>query len=360
MCKIFAMTNMEKVVLSKKFINIVKNEVCKKSDDDGFGYAVLGQDGKLGGERTIRPKSFKPLSGAPEDKVVYSLPITLKSANMFGQIDLLNPKAFIAHGRLSTNTVSIENTHPFTNGEVALVHNGVVYDELDEVKESLTTNCDTEILLRYWEKGGMKAIEENVSGYYAMAVLDKAGKLHIARDDRAMLYISYCRTVHSFIIATTPDIIKGVAKNMKWNIEQPEELLENFYAVFDGNEIVKHEKIDPWGMVRAYGRSAGARALGWESEDYGYSRHYTGYGNYGTPTTTTTDRGSLSDDIPPEDEPAPSYKELIAKDDYLHGRHDEVTTETEDVSDEYRDEEPKDLVDELEGCTILKRYNRAG
>lgn len=355
MCKIFAMTNMEKVVLSKKFINIVKNEVCKKSDDDGFGYAVLGQDGKLGGERSIRPKSFKPLSGAPDDKIVYSLPITLKSANMFGQIDLLNPKSFIAHGRLSTNTVSLENTHPFTNGEVALIHNGVVYDELDEVKESLTTNCDTEILLRYWEKGGMKAIEESVSGYYAMAVLDKSGKLHIARDDRAMLYISYCRTVHSFIIATTPDIIKGVAKNMKWSIEQPEELIENFYAVFDGNEIVKQEKIDPWGMVRAYGKSAGARALGWENEDYGYSRHYSGYGDYGS---ATSNRGYLPD--APEDEPAPSYKELIKQDDYLHGRHDEVqTTTTDDASDEYRDEEPKDLVDELEGCTILKRYNRS-
>lgn len=269
MCKVFAMTNMEKVVLNKKFLNVVKNQVTKSSDKDGFGYAVSGSKGQLGGERTMRPKDFTPLTDNPGNKVVHQLPVVVRANDSFGKIDLLTPKAFIAHGRLSTNTVSLENTHPFTNGEIALIHNGVVNDEYDLVKKNLITDCDTEILLRHWEQGGMKAVEENVSGYYAFAILDKKGQLHLARDDRAMLYIAYVRTANSFMIATTADIIRGVCKAMNWKYEQPEEMITNFYCVFDGLNVVEHREIEP--LIGNYSASRSAKA----AAAFGYGQGWT-------------------------------------------------------------------------------------
>lgn len=287
MCKIFAMTNMEKVELTPKFINTVKNEVCRLSDKHGFGYAVLGEKGKLGGERTMRPFNFSPLV-TPSEKVVSKLPIVLKSSNTFGKIDILNPKSFIAHGRFSTNHVNLPNTHPFTNGEIALIHNGVVRDKDEKIK-NLTTTCDSEILLRCWELGGIKEIESTVTGYYALAVLDKKGKLHIARDDQAMLYLSYCRTVNSFIIATTPEIIINVAKKMKWKVEEPEEMVDNCYAVFDRNEIISYEKIQPRKEMYA----------GWRDWD----------------KTTAIALGKHIEENP-VDAAEPSYREIFNNEDY--------------------------------------------
>lgn len=240
------MTNMSQVKITKKFLSAVKNEVCRTGDKHGFGYAVLKEDGSIGGERTMRPLDWQPLQGAPSKSRTGSLPIILQTRDEFGKTEFRDAKSFVGHGRYSTNEVSLENTHPFYNGELALIHNGVVRDPDNVIDQSeLETSNDTEILLRCWEKGGMKKIESTVTGYYALAILDKSGLLHIIRDDQAMLYIAYNRTVDSFMIATTAEIIKAVAKKMQWSIEMPEELLANIHVIFDRNEVVSHEDINP-------------------------------------------------------------------------------------------------------------------
>jgi hypothetical protein len=233
---------MENVTLSSKFINSVKSAVCKLSDKDGFGYSIQTNSGLLGGERTIKQSEFIPLQTG-EGYVTGKLPIVSKSKNYFGTIQKHKLKSFIAHGRLSTNQVNLANTHPFYNGKVSLVHNGVVQDSTGNVGK-LSTTCDTEILLNYWNKGGVDAIEKNVTGYYALAIQDK-DNLHIIRDDRARLFIAYSKTIKSYVIATTADIIYNVARDMDWNIEQCEEILENTYTVFNRNEIVSHREIKP-------------------------------------------------------------------------------------------------------------------
>lgn len=275
MCKVFSMTNMSNVKITKKFLNIVRDEVCKTTDKDGFGYAILSDDGAIGGERTMKPMSFNALSGDPDKLRTASLPIVSRTRNVFGKIDFRKPKSFIAHGRYSTNTVNLENTHPFVNDDIAMIHNGVVSDADNMFKNLLKTSCDTEIILRAWEHGGMKTIESQVTGYYALAILDKVTKqLHIVRDDKAMLYISYSRTVDSYIIATTIDIIQSVAKKMKWVCEQPEELLENIHVVFDRNEIMSQTDIDPRVSYNKTMTSTERTALGYTSyADYAQDKY---------------------------------------------------------------------------------------
>lgn len=243
MCKIFAMTDMSRVNFDSNFIDVVKSEVCRLSDKDGFGYSTVSNSGVLGGERTIKVSEFTPLQYGAKFKTP-SLPIVSKSKNYFGKILTKEVKSFIAHGRLSTNKVCLENTHPFYNGEVSLIHNGVVQDYGGKAGP-LTSTCDTEILLNYWNKGGLDEIAENVTGYYALAILDKHGYLHVVRDDRAKLFIAYSRSVKSFLIATTPDIIKNIAKRLSWQVEQPEEILENTYTVFNRNAIMSNRSFAP-------------------------------------------------------------------------------------------------------------------
>lgn len=308
MCKVFAMTNMSKVKITKKFLNAVKSEVCRTGDKHGFGYAVLSENNELAGERTMRPLEFQPLQDNPALTKTGSLPIVLKTRDQFGKLNFTAPKSFIGHGRYSTNYVALQNTHPFTNDSIALIHNGVVRDTDGVIeKEALKTTNDTEIILRCWERGGMKLVEETISGYYALAILDKdSGFLHIVRDDTAMIYIAYSRTVDSYIFATTPDIIKSVAKKMQWNIEQPEEMIENIHVVFDRNEILSQTDITPKYDTRTL--TAKERAAFGDGDSRSYSGHSVygeGFGVYDASTAISA--GNSKDSL--EEDVEPSYRE---------------------------------------------------
>lgn len=243
MCKIFAMTNVSQVKVTNDFLNKVKDAVCKVTDKDGFGYAFNTVDGQIWGERTTEPNKFEPLGKVINSKT-NQLPIVRKTMNQFGPIGHDDNASFIAHGRFSTNTVNLDNTHPFMNDSIALIHNGVVYDPLKAVQD-LKTDCDSEILLKLWEQNGINSIEKYASGYYAIALLDKLGQLHIVRDDRASLYMTYSPTVDSYLIATTTDILKEIAGRMGWVIEKCEPIMDNVYVIFKGNDIGFHRSIEP-------------------------------------------------------------------------------------------------------------------
>jgi predicted glutamine amidotransferase len=379
---------MKKVKVNRFLISSINEELCK-TDDDGFGYAILSEDGKIGGERTLKPEKFIPLENT-ETKRTYSLPIVTKVKNTFGTIDRKNPKSMIAHGRWSTNTVNLENTHPFVNDTTALIHNGVVQNS-GTTKLDLKTDCDTEILLRFWEQGGMVDVEKNVSGYYAMAVLETNGKLHIVKDSRADLHYTYSRSIDSFIFATTATIIENICKKMKWKFEEIEKVDDNIHAVFNGNEMVIYESIKPIGSTYSYMSDREKRALGYSTGSSKSSSNYygsdgywdnwgesEGYGNYGSRhnrkhyydrSKTKKDEekkneengevidmtkrgGGSSDNLPanlgPEQEPVPVYKESYDKSDY------EALLDDAYLKDLENDEDVKDLVDELN-----ERHRRA-
>lgn len=325
MCKVFAMSNMKKVQITKKFLNAVKTEVTRTGDKHGFGYAVLGEDGSIGGERTMRPMNWQPLQGNPMATKTHSLPIVLRTRDQFGKVNFDAPKSFIGHGRYSTNDVALQNTHPFYNGDVALIHNGVVRDPDGIIPATdLKTTNDTEIILRCWEKGGMPMVESTVTGYYALALLDKAGLLHIVRDDTAPLFIAYSRTVDSYIFATTEDIIRSVSKKMQWVIETPEELLENIHVILDRNEIMTQKDISPRIDTRGYMSAKEAAAFGSGDNRGSSTSRSHGYGGWGgsMPTAHNSSVGGIIDAsmagnkgknevaVAPEEAEEPSYREV--------------------------------------------------
>jgi predicted glutamine amidotransferase len=249
MCKLFAMTNVSDIKISEKLLYTIRNAVCKHNDKDGFGYVVNTIDGQIWGQKVVNPFKFRPLDTGKT--TTQRLPIvSVTSQESFGPVSHKDNVSLMAHGRMSTNTININNTHPFLNDDVALCHNGVVSDPYKTVdKATLKTDCDTELLLRMWETGGVNDIQDNASGYYAVIVLDKLSQLHLIRDDRATLFIAWSDTAKSFLIATTVEIIEDIAKTMGWTIEAPESVLDNVYAVFSGNSVTYTGAIEPLGYL---------------------------------------------------------------------------------------------------------------
>ena len=241
MCKIFTMTNASLVNDINGLLALARDALCAANDRDGFGYSISGK-GHLFTEKTVNPFDLVPGTNQSRSKT-NRLPIVYQNTVQSGLMPK-KPQYLIAHGRMSTNTVSLDNTHPFVSddNQISLIHNGVVNDE-GNIK--VRTDCDSEIMLRYFEAGGIPAIEQNVTGYYALAIIDQTtGILHIVRDDRATLYIAWSDTVQSYLIATTKEIILRIAKGQGWVIEAPELIVSNTHTQFTGNSVV-WESITP-------------------------------------------------------------------------------------------------------------------
>lgn len=221
MCKILAFSHSSKI--DQSHLNEMKN-IITQYDPDGFGMSVMHNDGSFFDLKTLDIESEltfrKPL------KLDGTIPLGFNS----GQINLPESKAMILHGRMSTNEVSIECTHPFKlDCGGSFIHNGVVSDLTNLT--TLKTKCDTEILSTHWSSGA-RSFENLATGYAAIAVLQK-GLLHVARDNSAMLYIAWSDEIESYIIATTIEIIES----LNYEISDINMIAPNTRLVFNGNKL---------------------------------------------------------------------------------------------------------------------------
>lgn len=250
MCKLLLFTNASKITLNNDFLRVAQKHMTIV-DKDGFGYAVQDVNGNVYGERTLdATSSFRMKINST---VIDTMPFITKRSNTFGT-KVKKAKALMIHSRLSTNTVNLQNTHPFYDqlSNVTLVHNGIVRDS--HVKPiAVNTNNDTEILFNYWlADRGLERIEKNVSGYYALGIFDD-NRMHVIKDDTASLYTTWCITLDSFIFATTTSIIENLIKDLELECEDIEKVEDNVHMIFNGNELVSYKKINPKGYDHYYG-----------------------------------------------------------------------------------------------------------
>lgn len=93
----------------------------------------------------------------------------------------------LGHNRLSIIDLSVNANQPFENEDYVLVFNGEIYNYL-EIKEELkndfsfTTNSDTEVLLKAYQKWGVDCLSK-LNGMFAFAIWHKKeGNLIAVRD----------------------------------------------------------------------------------------------------------------------------------------------------------------------------------
>lgn len=172
-------------------------------------------------ESRIRGKHATGVSYVKGDAIVtFSLPVPadefieqfdFREAIDDGMINL------IGHCRYSTS--DLEYNQPITDGEKAIVHNGVISQELPENWESLygikcETKNDTELLLR--TQGNPFAAWPNAS--ISAIVLSNNG-MRVYRNGKRPLYETIVE--NGFIITSTKDIarragVSGIAKKVEY------------------------------------------------------------------------------------------------------------------------------------------------
>lgn len=243
MCKVFIMTNMRQVEDVDSTINTIADLITRE-ERDGFGYTIQGEEG-LFGERTTETWGFETCF----ERELLDLPF-LKPVNYnrFGTKTLPNG-AGIFHGRTSTNHKNLLNTHPINKDGWSLIHNGVVTNIGPKYK--MQTTNDTEHVLHYLSTQGIQGLEQNLTGYYAVAAFDPKNNLHIIKDSTANLFFAKLPQLDTFVFATTKRLIKDVCKEMEWEHSIIAEVKNNTYLIYNQDAELTHSssfKPMGWGV----------------------------------------------------------------------------------------------------------------
>ena len=174
---------------------------------------IIGYNGKKNAKK-ILIEGLKKLEyrGYDSAGIAVSDGINKEIIKSVGRVSILEKKVLneskidgnygIAHTRWATNgAVTINNTHPHTNGRVTLVHNGII-ENSDEIKRELINkrvnfygDTDSEViaaLINYhYEDNPKDAIFKAVKklkGSYALVIMfDKDDKLYAIRKDSPLI-----------------------------------------------------------------------------------------------------------------------------------------------------------------------------
>jgi glucosamine 6-phosphate synthetase-like amidotransferase/phosphosugar isomerase protein len=256
---------MSKIKNLDKAINTICASLAKR-EKDGIGYAIQGKSGVFG-ERSVKADNFK----TDFTSEILDLPFLSNDYNRIGQKSKA-VGAGIFHGRTSTNDKTLINTHPIMKHNWTLIHNGVVSNHGPSY-DMMTTN-DTEHIIENIAQSGVSGIEKNLTGYYAIAAFSPDDKLHIIRDNIATLYFAHIKSIDSYIIGTTQDLINEVCKAMHWQCSKLAAMRDNSHVVFYKNKVESYSKIKPLGRTINENKYA-SLSLGYELESKDNASKYS-------------------------------------------------------------------------------------
>lgn len=142
-------------------------------------------------------------------------------------------KTAILHTRMATHGTirDMANNHPVTspNGNIALVHNGVIYNH-DRVRKELPYNLpevDTSVIPAILQKYGKERFDM-LDGDAAIAWLDEKtpGALNVARVSHSPLWVANLTKDGSFVFASTELLLctalDSLGLDYEWVMEVPE------------------------------------------------------------------------------------------------------------------------------------------
>lgn len=238
MCKLLVAVGLEltaktDLIFRNGFMRTAAAELTR-FDKDGFGYSAYSAETGLYGERWL---DVTKLWKKPEQFVVPSALLQLGD-----MIDMPRPpaagyscfgtsgktlKSVVLHGRNSTNTISIQNTHPFVDAEatMALSHNGVITNAAKFAEKDQISTCDSESILNLYKNHNVKTEPANIDclgilleGWYAVAVHHADGVVDIFKEARSNLYVAHVPELgpKALVFATTENIIEAACEAAKF------------------------------------------------------------------------------------------------------------------------------------------------
>lgn len=157
---------------------------------------ILSSDIDLRGEKLLVEKMGKTLKKRGPD-----------AAGLY-----LTPEVALVHRRLSV--IDVENgAQPMHFGKYVIVYNGEIYNT-DEVRNELegfgyrfNTHCDTEVVLKAYDKWGNESVKK-LNGIFAYAIYDKKeNSLFACRDRIGVKPFFYNKTKNTFSFASKIDTL---------------------------------------------------------------------------------------------------------------------------------------------------------
>jgi predicted glutamine amidotransferase len=220
-------------------------KIMGKSDNDGFGWSMLNGN-KFVGERCLDPEYFENRffnNGAVPDS--FKAIFEAWESNAFGKIPEIMNGGLLIHARISTNQVSLNNTHPLNSSLWSVIHNGIVQNMGEEYKQR-TTN-DSEHVLHYLTEQGLEGIVQNLAGYYAIGALNKVtGELMVIKDATANLNACWIPSIESMAFGTNADQLKSILKEGGLTHTKIYAIKDNMALTFNRNgELIKQEGFIP-------------------------------------------------------------------------------------------------------------------
>jgi hypothetical protein len=263
-------------------------------NSDGLGYSAMKPDGSLFGERWFNnEQAWKYRQENTVDTKTASirnrmlakfgerifLPEPPKLYNRFGRCEKNDTiTAAFLHTRAATCGKSLENVHPFYrpghtknnetyNGEIALIHNGVIRNDDDWKEQKLTTNDSEAILCAYLNNYVQYAPEEMTTmldelvGYYAFSVMTRDKNnvpiVDIVRGDKADLCVAYIEELETEVFCTRPELLHETCKKLKWHMLALSEVKTGSYFRINAltGEFMHNETFKPgyeWTSQKSY------------------------------------------------------------------------------------------------------------
>lgn len=252
MCKVMMMTALKPETVEKaKLFSRTIGRLMSRINDDGLGYAAIGQDGELFGERWLKNdtawNSDAPELSPSDKRVNDAFPGLTKietptfEYNSFGKVDLNNMVAITLHTRAATSPKGLKNTHPFVDGFSSVIHNGVINNHATFDLKSST--CDSEAILVsyvdnevYKSMKHIKHLANDLEGYYVCGVLSRDGKDNPIMDifkSGGQLHFAYVNDLETYVFSTSEQDIKDACEACKFTHEKVYEFTNETYLRLD-------------------------------------------------------------------------------------------------------------------------------
>lgn len=249
MCKIVFIPNASKIEDMDKFSRAMAYVL--HDQNDGFGYAALGENGVYGA-KTLYPYAFSKFKQPKQN--------WLKVNTEYFGAPSPKYRSAMFHGRISTNKGGIINTHPMIRDNSYLIHNGVV-DNLGEGYKKTTSNDSEDVLYHYLD-GGIEKVSNNVMGYYACVVFKEDGTVTLFKDSIAPMLWAWSDSLNSAVYASTQQVLDKISNFIEEGLEGVP-LLDNVHIVFDkdGNEV-ELSRFTPIDRMSANARKNSKKSIG--------------------------------------------------------------------------------------------------
>ena len=291
MCKIMIMPGIkpENVEKTWQFVEEMSS-LMSVGNSHGLGYTAINNEGNLFGERWFNnedafdvrnPFTEKDKTLIDKFKGFLSKPYVY---NNFGDMQDKGLRAITLHARYSTNTKSMENTHPFIRDNTSLIHNGVIRNH--EKLKKITSTCDSEVILNSYVEHNvmnditaMQKIADELEGYYACGVFSKTteGKviLDVFKDSTANLSAAWIVEFDTVVISTDLEDIRKACKTLNLTISSDYKVSNNTLIRLDaltGEVIQTYEFKLKTNTYTSYSYGNYNRH-GWYGDDHNYDEY---------------------------------------------------------------------------------------